>query len=33
MQIDVGSVSEVDWYADGPASVRLVNDTSHLKGL
>jgi probable phosphoglycerate mutase len=30
MQIDTGSVSEVDWYADGPANVRLVNDIHHL---
>jgi probable phosphoglycerate mutase len=33
LHLDVTGVSEVDWYADGPASVRLVNDTSHLKGL
>jgi probable phosphoglycerate mutase len=33
LYLDVTGVSEVDWYADGPASVRLVNDTSHLKGL
>jgi probable phosphoglycerate mutase len=25
MQIDVASVSEVDWYADGPATVRTMN--------
>jgi probable phosphoglycerate mutase len=31
MQIDVASVSEVDWYADGPANVRLMNDTHHLR--
>ncbi len=30
MQLDVTGVSEVDWYADGPANVRLVNDTHHL---
>jgi len=30
MQIDVASVSEVDWYPDGPATVRLLNDTHHL---
>jgi broad specificity phosphatase PhoE/ribonuclease HI len=30
MQIDVASVSEVDWYPDGPATVRLVNDAHHL---
>ena len=32
MQIDVASVSEVDWYPDGPATVRLVNDSHHLQG-
>jgi ribonuclease H / adenosylcobalamin/alpha-ribazole phosphatase len=30
MQIDVASVSEVDWYPDGPATVRLLNDAHHL---
>jgi probable phosphoglycerate mutase len=30
MQIDTASVSEVDWYPDGPANVRLVNDVHHL---
>ena len=30
LHLDVGSLSIVDWYPDGPASVRLVNDTSHL---
>ncbi|GAA0245021.1 bifunctional RNase H/acid phosphatase [Cryptosporangium japonicum] len=32
LQLDVTGVSEVDWYSDGPASVRLVNDTHHLAG-
>ncbi|HEV2087187.1 MAG TPA: histidine phosphatase family protein, partial [Cryptosporangiaceae bacterium] len=32
LQLDVTGVSEVDWYPDGPASVRLVNDTHHLTG-
>ncbi|MFG1925606.1 bifunctional RNase H/acid phosphatase [Cryptosporangium sp. NPDC048952] len=32
LQLDVTGVSEVDWYADGPANVRLVNDTHHLAG-
>jgi broad specificity phosphatase PhoE/ribonuclease HI len=32
LHLDVGSLSIVDWYADGPATVRLVNDTSHLAG-
>ncbi|MCW2504003.1 MAG: pspA 3 [Actinomycetia bacterium] len=31
MQIDTASVSEIDWYADGPANVRLMNDTHHLR--
>jgi broad specificity phosphatase PhoE/ribonuclease HI len=30
LQLDVTGVSEVDWYPDGPANVRLVNDTHHL---
>ncbi len=30
LHLDIASLSTVDWYADGPASVRLVNDTSHL---
>jgi probable phosphoglycerate mutase len=30
LHLDVASLSVVDWYADGPASVRLVNDTGHL---
>jgi probable phosphoglycerate mutase len=32
LQLDVTGISEVDWYADGPANVRLVNDTHHLLG-
>lgn len=32
LQLDVTGVSEVDWYADGGANVRLVNDTHHLAG-
>ena len=31
LQLDVTGVSEVDWYADGPANVRLVNDVHHLR--
>jgi broad specificity phosphatase PhoE/ribonuclease HI len=31
MHLDVAGLSEVDWYADGPASVRYVNDTAHLR--
>jgi probable phosphoglycerate mutase len=30
IHLDLASVCVVDWYADGPAVVRLVNDTSHL---
>lgn len=30
MYLDVASLSEVDWYADGPAVLTLFNDTHHL---
>jgi ribonuclease H / adenosylcobalamin/alpha-ribazole phosphatase len=30
-QLDVASLCEIDWYADGPATVRSVNDTAHLR--
>jgi len=30
LHLDVASLSIVDWYPDTPATVRLVNDTSHL---
>ena len=30
LHLDPASLSVVDWYADGPAVVRLANDTSHL---
>lgn len=30
LHLDLMSLSIVDWYADGPAVVRLMNDTSHL---
>jgi probable phosphoglycerate mutase len=30
LHLDVASLSIVDWHADGAASVRLANDTSHL---
>jgi len=30
LHLDIASLSIVDWYPDGPASVRLVNDTGHL---
>jgi probable phosphoglycerate mutase len=31
MHLDTASVSIVDYYGDGNASVRLVNDTSHVR--
>jgi broad specificity phosphatase PhoE/ribonuclease HI len=30
MSLDVASLSRIDWYADGPASLRSFNDTHHL---
>jgi probable phosphoglycerate mutase len=30
LHLDLASISRADFYPDGPASVRLVNDTSHL---
>ena len=30
MHLDVAALSEIDWYADGPALLRSFNDTSHL---
>jgi ribonuclease H / adenosylcobalamin/alpha-ribazole phosphatase len=30
MHLDVASLCEVDWYSDGPAVVRSLNDTTHL---
>ena len=30
MHLDVASLCEVDWYTDGPAVVRSLNDTAHL---
>ena len=30
-QLDVASLCEIDWYADGPAMVRSLNDTAHLR--
>ena len=30
MHLDVACLCEVDWYADGPAVVRSLNDTGHL---
>jgi ribonuclease H / adenosylcobalamin/alpha-ribazole phosphatase len=31
MHLDVACLCEVDWYADGPAVVRSLNDTAHLQ--
>jgi ribonuclease H / adenosylcobalamin/alpha-ribazole phosphatase len=31
IHLDVASLSEVDWYADGPALLRSLNDTAHLR--
>ncbi len=33
MHLDLACLSEVDWYADGPAVVRRLNDTGHLAGV
>jgi ribonuclease H / adenosylcobalamin/alpha-ribazole phosphatase len=30
-QLDVASLCEIDWYADGPAVVRSLNDTAHVR--
>jgi probable phosphoglycerate mutase len=32
MHLDLACLSEVDWYSDGPAVVRSLNDTHHLTG-
>ncbi|MDO5029719.1 MAG: histidine phosphatase family protein [Corynebacterium sp.] len=32
LHLDLASLSIVEFYADGPTSVRLVNDTSYLRG-
>ena len=29
MHLDLVSISEIDWYADGPAVLRRLNDTAH----
>ena len=31
IHLDTAGLSEADWYPDGPALVRLVNDTAHLR--
>ena len=30
MHLDIAALSEIDWYADGPAVLRTFNDTGHL---
>jgi ribonuclease H / adenosylcobalamin/alpha-ribazole phosphatase len=30
MHLDVAALSQIDWYADGPAVLRSFNDTGHL---
>jgi broad specificity phosphatase PhoE/ribonuclease HI len=32
MQLDVASLCEIDWYPDGAALLRSLNDTAHLSG-
>lgn len=31
IHLDVASLSEVDWFADGPALLKSLNDTAHLR--
>jgi ribonuclease H / adenosylcobalamin/alpha-ribazole phosphatase len=31
IHLDVASLSEADWFADGPALLRSMNDTAHLQ--
>ncbi|GAA4237546.1 bifunctional RNase H/acid phosphatase [Actinomadura meridiana] len=31
MHLDVGAISTIDWYADGPATLRAYNDVHHLE--
>ena len=33
IHLDVAALSEADWFADGPALVRSLNDTSHLRSV
>ncbi|MDX6288181.1 MAG: ribonuclease / adenosylcobalamin/alpha-ribazole phosphatase [Frankiales bacterium] len=32
LHLDLASLTEIDWYADGPAVLRRFNDTAHLEG-
>jgi probable phosphoglycerate mutase len=31
IHLDVASLTEIDWFADGPALLRSLNDTAHLR--
>ena len=31
MHLDVGALNEIHWFSDGPAVVRSLNDTGHLR--
>jgi probable phosphoglycerate mutase len=31
MHLDVASISEANWFANGPALLRSLNDTAHLR--
>jgi broad specificity phosphatase PhoE len=33
IHLDVASLSEADWFADGPALLRSLNDTNHLRSV
>ena len=33
MHLDLAALSEIAWYADGPAMLRSYNETFHLEGL
>ncbi|MDQ1725987.1 MAG: ribonuclease / adenosylcobalamin/alpha-ribazole phosphatase [Frankiaceae bacterium] len=33
LHIEAASITEMDWYADGPAVLRVLNETAHLRSL
>ena len=33
MELSPASLTEIDWYAEGAASLRQFNDDAHLRGL
>ena len=33
LHIEAASITEIDWYADGPAVLRTLNETAHLRAL